>query len=194
MMNSQQNLGKCICILLISAISVSIISTVVVCQEEFENFHGAGTVTASTGQAGTVCYIQSLTNKEWLHVDSNEEVGLSDEKTKWKITRIRTNPAIYSIRYGDYWLAGGSEKWDSVWLTDESGNEIYWRLIEMDNDPDIYSIETYNVPDKCSTHCMFGSKESGVGVGCYSSNNEYHSKSATGWKLFDLNIEPIRVY
>ena len=157
-MNSQQNLGKCICILLISAISVSVIGTVVVCQDDENYYQDAGTVTASTGQAGTACYIQSLTNKEWLHVDSNEEVGLSDEKTKWKITRIRTNPAIYSIRYGDYWLAGGSEKWDSVWLTDESGNEIYWRLIEMDNDPYIYSIETYNVPDTCSAHCMFGSK------------------------------------
>jgi hypothetical protein len=132
----------------------------------------------------------------WLYVDSHNNVGLSDKKTLWKITKIRTDPAIYSISLGEYLLAGGSNQWDSFWLTKTSSNKIYWQIINIGNNQNIYTIRTYELPDKCqkdARHCIYGTVKSTVGVGCYVGYNANINKENKAWKLYGSNNQVLQL-
>jgi hypothetical protein len=109
----------------------------------------------------------------WLYVDSHNNVGLSDKKTLWKITKIRTDPAIYSI-----------------------SNKIYCQIINIGNNQNIYTIRTYELPDKCqkdARHCIYGTVKSTVGVGCYVGYNANINKENKAWKLYGSNNQVLQL-
>jgi hypothetical protein len=183
----------------------------ILCQEN-DLDHQAGTIAVEP--MGRECLIYSVdreqikggTELRWLAGDpSASEVRLisdssdseSDMVNRWRITKIDSDPDIYTIEC----LVNGEPQWlaarpksGKVFLSDSP--ETKWQLNKIHDDPYLYRIKIYRTEPE-DNRWLFGANDDGrVGVGSnanyqYSNYNIFNSD--TSWELTDKNMKNLEI-